>query len=62
MLRQQTHNTSSRIRGAVAVSLYADPSPRHEMHNQEDDADNQQYMEQTGGYVKCEKPKQPAND
>jgi hypothetical protein len=32
------------------------------MRNQEDDADNQQYVEQTGGYVKCEKPKQPAND
>jgi len=25
--------------------LYADPSPGHKMHNQEDDADNQQYVE-----------------
>jgi hypothetical protein len=32
------------------------------MQNEKDDADDQQYVEQAGGYMKCEKPKQPTND
>jgi hypothetical protein len=32
------------------------------MQNQKNDADNEQNVEQTCGHVKCEKPKQPAND
>src|SRR6202790_335765 len=39
------HTTPHRGSPMQNAPLYADPSPGHEMHNQEDDAYNQQYVE-----------------
>jgi hypothetical protein len=47
---------------SAVTSLYGGPSAGHEMHNEKNEADDEQNVEQAGGYVKCEKPKQPTND
>jgi hypothetical protein len=47
---------------AAAVGSRAGRAAAHEMQQEQDQGDDQDNVDETGGYVKCEKAEQPEND
>jgi hypothetical protein len=46
----------------VAGVLDSGGTASHEVQHQQDQADNQRDVNESGGYMKCEKPKQPEHN